>query len=192
MLGKWYVLGLVMLGILPSSSWADNSKNDLVNCIWYDGRPMKEQDCALFRRLKAEEQADTVRQQKINQAAHQRHEKAKAERQEILDKKKAEYDVYAQKRRAEMAHEADELREYREQLAKKEAADEARKERRCGKQYGRVLIGMSYDRVEDCLEGLAYASRTTTASGEIETYYSTFYLINFKDDKVVSFSRRSR
>lgn len=70
-------------------------------------------------------------------------------------------------------------------------ADEAAKEKTCGKDYGELRVGMTLKRVEQCLEALAFETETVSKAGKVETYRSTFYWIQARNGRVVSYTRRT-
>lgn len=69
--------------------------------------------------------------------------------------------------------------------------DEAAKEKACGKDYGALRVGMSIQRFEQCNEALSLESETVTSAGRTEIYLSTFYWIQARSGKIVSYTRRT-
>jgi hypothetical protein len=79
----------------------------------------------------------------------------------------------------------------RQQAALKEQdKEEAAQKRKCGKDYGVLRIGMSIDRLQDCM-GAVYVTKTVRKDGVIETYRTMFDLVNVKDGKVISYTERT-
>lgn len=68
---------------------------------------------------------------------------------------------------------------------------EAGKEKACGKDYGELRVGMTIKRVEQCLEALSYETETVSASGRVDIYSSTFYVIRAQNGRVISYTRRT-
>lgn len=91
-------------------------------------------------------------------------------------------------------------REYKEEQAvlnkrqqesfQEDAREESAQKRKCGKDYMTLRIGMKIQRVEECL-GAVYVTETTSKSGVTETYRTTFDLVQVKDGRVVSYTRRT-
>lgn len=73
-----------------------------------------------------------------------------------------------------------------------QSEEDAAKKRKCGKDFMALRVGMTFDRFEACNEALSYVTETTDKSGLVETYRSTFYIIHFSNDRVVSYTRRTR
>lgn len=68
--------------------------------------------------------------------------------------------------------------------------EEVTKEKTCGKDYGELRVGMSLKRFEQCNEALIQETETVTKSGRTEVYRSTFYWIQARNGKIVSYTRR--
>lgn len=91
-------------------------------------------------------------------------------------------------------------REYKEEQAvlnkrqqesfQEDAREEAAQKRKCGKDYMTLRIGMKIERLEECY-GAIYLTETTSKSGVTETYRTTFDLVQVKDGRVVSYTRRT-
>lgn len=69
--------------------------------------------------------------------------------------------------------------------------DEVVKEKTCGKDYGELRIGMSLKRFEQCNEALVQETETVTKGGRTEVYRSTFFWIQARNGKIVSYTRRT-
>ena len=69
--------------------------------------------------------------------------------------------------------------------------DEKELKRKCGKDYMRLRIGMTIDRLEQCY-GATYVTETVSKGGVIETYRTTFDWVHVKNDRVISYTRRTR
>lgn len=73
-----------------------------------------------------------------------------------------------------------------EQLQREE---EAAQKRKCGKDFGTIRVGISIDRLQEC-SGAAYVTETVSKDGVIETYQTMFDMVNVKDGRVVSYTKR--
>lgn len=80
----------------------------------------------------------------------------------------------------------------RKTIEQRQREEDAVKKNKCGKDFMALRVGMTFDRVEECNEALSYVTETTGKDGLVETYRSTFYLIRFSNDQVVSFTRRTK
>lgn len=69
-------------------------------------------------------------------------------------------------------------------------AHEAEQKKICGADFGKLRIGMTMDRYEQCTEAVDYVTKTVTKDGEVETYLGTFYLISARNGRIVAFTRR--
>lgn len=72
---------------------------------------------------------------------------------------------------------------------KAERDEQAAKKRQCGKDFEALRIGMSVSRFEQCTDGLVYVTDTVTKDGTVQTYRSTFYLIQVSNGKIISYTR---
>lgn len=71
-----------------------------------------------------------------------------------------------------------------------QAEEREARRRKCGKDFEALRIGMTLDRYEECTEALDHVTQTVTQAGTTETYRSTFYLIQARDGRIVSYTRR--
>lgn len=69
---------------------------------------------------------------------------------------------------------------------------EAEQRRQCGADFGKLRIGMTLDRYEECTESLDLVSEKVTSAGTAELYRGMFYFIEARDGKIVGFKRRTR
>ena len=76
-----------------------------------------------------------------------------------------------------------------EQVAREE---DAARQKKCGKDFRALRIGMSLERFEECHEALSYVTETVGKGGAVETYRATFYWIHAQDGRIVSYTRRTR
>lgn len=73
-----------------------------------------------------------------------------------------------------------------------EEEENAAKRKACGKDYGKLKVGMTLDRFEQCTEALVFVTDRVDGAGVLEIYRSTFYVIESRDGRIVAFSRRVR
>lgn len=177
-------LMILAVVLISSSAWA--SGEDLKNCLTRDGVRVDQNVCEVLRKEKLEEdafqkrQAEYLEQTRLRQAER---DAEKAERQAIIDEEN-------RKRVAEMAREDAENKRYRDQIARDEAKEESVKKSKCGKDFMALRVGMTLDRFKECHEALAYVTETVGKDGTVETYRSTFYLIDAKGGRIVSYTKR--
>lgn len=69
--------------------------------------------------------------------------------------------------------------------------EEVKRKKLCGSDFGKLRIGMTMDRYEQCTEAVDYVTQTVTKDGVTETFLGTFYLINARDGRIISFTRRT-
>jgi hypothetical protein len=70
--------------------------------------------------------------------------------------------------------------------------DMAAKQKKCGKDFQQLRVGMTLGRFEQCNESLSFVTESFTQGGVVETYRSSFYWINARNGRVVSYTRRTR
>ena len=177
-------LMILAVALISSSAWA--SGEDLGNCLTRDGVRIEQNVCEILRKEKSVEDAHQKRQAEyLDQSRHQQ-----AERDAEKAKKQAIVDAEDRKRVAELARQEAENKRYRDQVARDEAKEESAKKRKCGKDFMALRVGMALDRFEECHEALSHVTDTVSKDGKVETYRSTFYLINAKDGRIVSYTKR--
>ena len=69
--------------------------------------------------------------------------------------------------------------------------EESAREKRCGKDYQALRVGMTLARFEQCWEALAFETETVNATGRTEVWRSTFYWIQARRGKIVGYTRRT-
>jgi hypothetical protein len=79
-----------------------------------------------------------------------------------------------------------------EQRAARDMQEEERAERqrKCGKDFEALRIGMSFERYEECTEEPSLIGEAVTKDGMIENYRGTFYLIRVQNGRIVGYTRR--
>lgn len=71
-----------------------------------------------------------------------------------------------------------------------EREEEAAKLKQCGKDFGATRIGMRLDRFELCTDGTVFVAETQVKGALIETFRSTFYVLQVRDGRIVAFTRK--
>lgn len=171
---------------------------DLENCMWRNGYPMSEKQCADIREEVARfgYQPKTQPSKKIEMGAE---ELAALYKQREVDRieyqaKKAQEQAAAEekenKRIAEIARQEAENKRNREQMARDEEKEEVVKKRKCGKDYMALRVGMTLERIDQCYEEPAYVTGTVSKGGVVETYRGAFYFIYVQNGRVVGYTRR--
>lgn len=67
--------------------------------------------------------------------------------------------------------------------------EEAVVKKKCGKDFGKLRVGMTLDRYEECTEPVDFITETVSKSGVVETYRGMFWLIQVQNGKIVSYTR---
>lgn len=179
------VLGLVSAPALAAGE-------DLEKCLERNGLPMHPKDCAMLRRMQAEDRAAEERHQQYRaemfEARRQAEEARKAEEAKKAAIREAEY----LNEKAAIDRQRAETERYRKQAEHDLAMEEAAQQRRCGKDYQVLRIGMKFSRFQDCSWGAVYETRTTTAQGVVDVYRGTFDYIYVKDGRIVGYTKRTQ
>ncbi len=164
--------------------------NDIENCRWKDGRAMSAKDCDLFRKLKAEDDAKAAayRQREAARLDVERH-RVEQRKNDAAANVAKESDRAAQLRREHDEEKAQNAK-LRDVAMKAQADEREARRRKCGKDFEALRIGMTLDRYEECTEAVDHVTQTVSQSGVTEVYRSTFYLIQARDGRIVSFTRR--
>lgn len=68
--------------------------------------------------------------------------------------------------------------------------EEAAQKKKCGKDFGKLRIGMALNRYEECTEALVFVTDTVSKGAVVETYRGMFYFVHAKDGRIVAFTRR--
>lgn len=74
----------------------------------------------------------------------------------------------------------------------RQRGQEAEQQRKCGGDFGKLRIGMTLDRYEECTEAVDYVTERASSDGKVEVYRGMFYFIEARDGKIVAFTRRTR
>lgn len=79
-----------------------------------------------------------------------------------------------------------------EQQAAHKMQDEERaaRQRKCGKDFEALRIGMALDRYEECTEAVDYVTEKVSSAGAVEVYRGMFYYIEARDGRIVAFMRK--
>lgn len=181
------ILGLLLVPFL-SSALADSGQD----CRWDDGRPMSKIDCDDLMATKSGDAADREKGRRLTEDAHRLAAEREAARKADREAAQARAQEQAAIWRADHDRQEAESKAYREKMEREEARDQAAKKGKCGKDFMGIRVGMTLDRFELCHEAISFVTETTDKSGLIETYRSTFYFINARDGKIVSYTRRTQ
>lgn len=185
----WLIVAL-FLATVGGIAVAQTNYNDTVNCRWKDGRDMNARDCEFFRQRKASDEAE--------EAAHQARLQARLAKQQEEREKQEQAKVERNTKEAVRAAEI--KREYDQQQAeywqavqegkRRREAEEAAQKKKCGKDFGKLRVGMTLGRYEECTDGVIFMTETVSKGAVVETYRSTFYFIHARDGLIVAFTRR--
>lgn len=165
-------------------------QHDLDNCRFNNGQPMDAAECKAIRQKFTAEAAKAAKQAAEAKAASERFEVEQHERQEKVANDRA---AMSKAREAQTAKQTAELeraralvesdeREYEAELA---AAQAARK-KRCGDDYKKPRMGMSMERVHECVsQSFRLTARSQTTHGEVLTFQAPGGYIHAMDGKVI-------
>lgn len=67
---------------------------------------------------------------------------------------------------------------------------EAEQQRKCGADFGKLRVGMTLARYEECSEAVSYVTEKVSSAGTVEVYRGMFYYIEARNGTVVAFTRR--
>lgn len=90
----------------------------------------------------------------------------------------------------EFAEEQAAIKKNHDAFEREQAREEAAQKRKCGKDHGAIRVGMKIDRLQEC-SGATYVTKTTSKDGVIETYRTMFDMVNVKDGRIVSYTKRT-
>lgn len=89
----------------------------------------------------------------------------------------------------EFAEEQAVLKKRQVAALKEQDQEEAAQKRKCGKDFGAIRVGMAIARLQECT-GAAYVTETVSKDGVVETYQTQFDIVDVKNGKVVSYTKR--
>lgn len=72
-----------------------------------------------------------------------------------------------------------------------EREEEAAQKKKCGKDFGKLRVGMTLERYEECTDGVIFMTETVSKGAVVETYRSTFYYIHATNGRIVAYTRRT-
>lgn len=175
------LIGVALVMVLASNAWAEGE--DLENCLYKNGVHIEYRLCNLLREEKAQDDVRRKRQaEELNQARSRADEQSANER--------AAKEARNKQLEREYAEEQAILKKRQDAALKEQEHEEAAQKRKCGKDYGAIRVGMAIDRLEEC-SGAVYVTETVTKGGVIETYRTMFDMVDVKDGKVVSYTKRT-
>lgn len=143
-------------------------------------------ECAVFQRVEKEraekEAAEAANSAKLN-AEFEAEQKVKREERA---RKQAEWASEREKERAEREARYAEQKAVREQEERTAEREEAKRKSRCGADYRKPRVGMSLNRVKECVsDSLNEIAQTNTAQGVVTTYRTPDGYLRMIDGKVV-------
>lgn len=210
MLDRFAICTLIVASAQPT--WA--AGEDLANCRWANGGPIKPQVCEYLQRAAAHEQAaraDATRgaeEAEARRAALAASEsKARAQAQEAAASRveaaateaARQRDADAEKARGHLARYEAEARERKaaaEKFNRELAQDEARqssfiaaKKRACGSDYANPAVGMHIERVRSCVGDLTLVSQLNRRDGVASVYTAGRLHLVVMGGKVVAWQR---
>lgn len=189
---KWALVVMLATLVAPAlAEWKDARGNDLEKCVWYHGKVMDDRDCNLFRRQEQAKAADAALGQRLLEESHRKAAEQKERQDAIKAEQQAKADAFKKKFDEEQAEWHKRTEKIVDENAEEMALEEAARKKRCGKDYQALRIGMTVERVDDCYSMVVYETTTVTAKGTIDTYHTTFHIINFTNGKLSSYTRRT-
>lgn len=171
-------------------------KHDLVNCRFNNGIPMPQDECEATRKYFSAKEAKKAEQDAYLAKANAAFEADQAVKLEEKKRKEAEWAADRAKRKAEDdARQAEykrqsesEDRKYAEEERKATAVAAASKER-CGNDYKAPRIGMSIDRVKECVTSVKMTGQLNRADGVVTTYEGGNAYFHVMDSRIVSWGK---
>lgn len=182
----------ITLAFAGGVSYTQNKPNyhDPANCRWNDGRDMSAADCEFFRKRKAEDEAEQTRYLKYEQERRQQWLQEQEALQRKADERKAREAELAAAAKRKIEQDLAEQRKAVEESRIQHERQEAIRAKKCGKDYGKLRIGMTLDRYEACTEAVDYVTERVSSAGTVEVYRGMFYYIESREGKIVAFTRR--
>lgn len=172
-------------------------KHDLVHCRFNNGIAMPEDECIALRKYYADVEAKRAAQDAYLAKANAEYETKRAVEREKRDQDQAKW---AAERAEKQAKDAERDAEYKRQSAaddkayalaeKKAAAAEDLRKSKCGGDYKKPSIGMTMDRVRECVStSFKLAGQTNTDQGVVTTYRAPGGYLHVIDGKVVQWGK---
>jgi hypothetical protein len=194
-IGCRQALSVALFASLVGASSA-YAQNDLVNCLWKDGRAMAQRDCATLRRIKADDDEQRRRSEEQQQAGRQR----EAERQAQAKEAERQQALVAEQRRAEERDRQEAQQRETDAWLAKDAAEQERRSAianqraqalraKCGADYKVPRVGMTYERAAECVGPLRMYSQLQRADGLISVYTGPGVMLHVMGQKVVAWTR---
>jgi hypothetical protein len=190
--GNVSVLLLLCAGSVVQAQPSDY-KHDLVNCRFYNGIPMPQDECEATRKHFAAKDAKKAEQDAYLAKANAVFEAEQAVKLEEKKRKEAEWAVERVKRKS-----ADEIKqaEYwkmRDEEDHAQAISERKAvsviKSKCGADYKAPRIGMSIDRVKECVTSVKMTGQLKRADGVITTYEGGNAYFHVMDSRIVSWGK---
>lgn len=175
-------ISMVAVALLAFAGQASAAGPDLAACRFENGTAIAPTVCESLRRSAADsaaksEQAAQARIQAADQADREKREAAAAE-----DARRADAAIAARQAQEQ------ELRARAEQWRQEYAASEAEREKRCGKDYGQVRVGMTLQRAAECSGDFSLVHQVQQPDGTLSTFRDGRVFIHVKAGRVVAWS----
>jgi len=191
---------LVVMALFAGSALGGGE--DLERCLNRDGFSLPQSYCDELRKEKAV--GDSLRQALVDSASGANLEICRwntgnviaPDYCEQLRKEKAFKDAEQNERNdrnakleREFAEEQSARKKIQQAALKEQEQEEAAHKRKCGKDYMAIRIGMAIGRLEEC-HGASYVTKKVSKDGVVETYQTIFDMVDVKNGKVVSYTKR--
>lgn len=188
-----------LLLLIASSAIAQSQPNmqEVGNCTFIKGMPVTRAECETLRKNHDEIEAKKLRQEESAAKAHADFEAEQAALREKRDRDQAKW---AAERAEKQAKDAARDEAYRRQseaddrayaaTEKKAAMVEETRKGKCGADYKKPSIGMTMDRVRECVStSFKEAGQTNTAQGVVTTYRAPGGYLHVIEGKVVQWGK---
>jgi preprotein translocase subunit SecD len=169
---------------------------DLVNCLWPNGKPIDPRVCTSLRKTvveKAEQQAQWEAQRQADQAMIAKRQEEQAQLKAVADQKamedKKRWDEEQAAKKAELdKYLADQQRQEDREEARVRKIDEARR-KACGDDYSNPRIGMTIQRAQQCVADFKLKGQINRADGVVSTYMAGHAYAHVMNGKIISWGK---
>lgn len=169
---------------------------ELKACRYSNGIKIPADECALFRRLELEKEADAARREAASAENRALEAKWKKERDDkVAQDKQAYATMLAEEREASnkraAAFEAERAAEDRQAAAenRKSEARAASRKAACGNDYLNPQIGMAIERAQQCVGAFKVSAQLNKADGVVTTYRGNSTYLHVMAGRVVSWGK---
>lgn len=147
-------------------------------------------ECAVFEKHFKEQEEKRVRDSSASAKANAEFEAEQKVKREEQARKQAEWMATRQKEYAEREARDAEQKATREREASEAAIDEAARKARCGADFQKPRVGMTLNRVKECVsDPLDEVGQANTAQGVVTTYRTSGGYLRAIDGKVVQWGK---